>query len=1064
MVSRFEWLIERCRRTVAASILVTLFALSSFAGAGVLIDEDFDAVPDGEKPAAAHTAGTLICWEGDAPGQLGKVAVTSTQHAGPKGKALSIARATPSTTRGPVLDGHWTAPTAGVVQVQWQFMTPASDISSMTFIGGIWPEAAAIFIVEGGKFRVQDAAGDQDRSLIAPAYNANQWYIARCDLNTAKRTFDFYLDDHLVLRNRPFQSGNKSIGTFHVTGDLSTVKRDPTVPVLYIDGVFVASAPTAQSLPATRPARVRSITPQKAGLDLYSPREQIAWNIALAGDVTGTQLVWQVRDWNEVAYVGAPMGAGPEPVRLVYAPDRCGWFELSVALQDARGNTVDEQRRCFSVESAAKSSGRYMRYGVCSHTPDRTSGPELEKEVELMAALGIDIVRNDLYWGQIQPDGGTWDYHRFDNYLTALESHGIEVDAVLGYSPQWASTAEAGSSYEIWANKAPRLDAYLAYVRKSVERYKGRMRYWEIWNEPDIAFWKSSTEEYLQLFSAASREIKQTNPQALVLNGGFAMVSRAPNPDFLEVFPKAADKSNWDIWVYHDYLTFADMFVRNDLSRRLSQSAGLSLPVWVNETGYLSMWPGEERTEAITLVKKYAMAPALGIAAYLWYDLRDDGLDANDPEHHFGLVHNNYQPKPAYPAYQRVIRELAGRRFVARLTDVPDGTYAVVYAGEGADAEHVMVLWREGKGRTTPLWVSCAGSVNWACDVMGNDVNTVPYAAGAIVSVGDAPIYVHLRSNELTAQVRPVVSLPERLVLIPDVPGELAIQVSNPTAVEARLSLSLRSDMSQVRLTPAEADLTIAPGQTATYRARAEQKAGEPAAYGKIKVQLTDRESKKTLYATVAAATAMPVPHLTSPSATQIPAGEGLRLILDSRESIHNLFEADPTANMKWGGAQDLSATARLACDASGLLVEVVAQDDVHCQESRGEKIWSGDCLQVAIDASESGRDYLEAGIALLADGTGDGWIYHKPTASKITLGQMGAQFPALVSREGTYTTYRLKVPWASLGLASAPAAGFRFSFIVNDNDGKGRKQWVQLTPGIGETKDPSQYRVFVCR
>jgi hypothetical protein len=42
--------------------------------------------------------------------------------------------------------------------------------------------------------------------------------------------------------------------------------------------------------------------------------------------------------------------------------------------------------------------------------------------------------------------------------------------------------------------------------------------------------------------------------------------------------------------------------------------------------------------------------------------------------------------------------------------------------------------------------------------------------------------------------------------------------------------------------------------------------------------------------------------------------------------------------------------------------------------------------------------------------------------------------------------------------IAKAIRQGCRMSLLVNDNDGAGRKGWLEWTPGIGQTKDPSQY------
>jgi len=38
------------------------------------------------------------------------------------------------------------------------------------------------------------------------------------------------------------------------------------------------------------------------------------------------------------------------------------------------------------------------------------------------------------------------------------------------------------------------------------------------------------------------------------------------------------------------------------------------------------------------------------------------------------------------------------------------------------------------------------------------------------------------------------------------------------------------------------------------------------------------------------------------------------------------------------------------------------------------------------------------------------------------------------------------------------------FSFLVNDNDGTGRKGWIEWTPGIGASKDPTRFAALILR
>lgn len=67
------------------------------------------------------------------------------------------------------------------------------------------------------------------------------------------------------------------------------------------------------------------------------------------------------------------------------------------------------------------------------------------------------------------------------------------------------------------------------------------------------------------------------------------------------------------------------------------------------------------------------------------------------------------------------------------------------------------------------------------------------------------------------------------------------------------------------------------------------------------------------------------------------------------------------------------------------------------------------------------------------------------------------------VIREKDETVYEIRIPLAALGIGrQALRDGFRFNLIVNDNDGQGRKGWIQVAPGLGGNKDAEQYPFVV--
>lgn len=169
-------------------------------------------------------------------------------------------------------------------------------------------------------------------------------------------------------------------------------------------------------------------------------------------------------------------------------------------------------------------------------------------------------------------------------------------------------------------------------------------------------------------------------------------------------------------------------------------------------------------------------------------------------------------------------------------------------------------------------------------------------------------------------------------------------------------------------------------------------------------------------------------------------------------------FEADTVRNDSWEGEKDLSAFGYLSWDESNLYLAVDVTDDAQSQPGTGFDIWAGDSIQFAIGAAYETGDapgsYNEAGIAL-----GDaGQVLRWRWIATPGLAADGSFAPnAAVSRQEGETIYEASIPWEELGIDSSRAANglkLKFSLLVNDNDGGGRKGWVEYNGGIGTAKD----------
>jgi hypothetical protein len=59
-----------------------------------------------------------------------------------------------------------------------------------------------------------------------------------------------------------------------------------------------------------------------------------------------------------------------------------------------------------------------------------------------------------------------------------------------------------------------------------------------------------------------------------------------------------------------------------------------------------------------------------GVTDYRWFDLRDHNTSSSNFQHHYGVLRDDYSPKPAFEAYRRLVNELALREADAGLGPV----------------------------------------------------------------------------------------------------------------------------------------------------------------------------------------------------------------------------------------------------------------------------------------------------------------------------------------------------------------------------------------------------------
>ncbi|MGN8048198.1 sugar-binding protein [Curtobacterium sp. 22159] len=157
-----------------------------------------------------------------------------------------------------------------------------------------------------------------------------------------------------------------------------------------------------------------------------------------------------------------------------------------------------------------------------------------------------------------------------------------------------------------------------------------------------------------------------------------------------------------------------------------------------------------------------------------------------------------------------------------------------------------------------------------------------------------------------------------------------------------------------------------------------------------------------------------------------------------------------------YGGAADLSGDFWLTHDDDRLYLTVAVTDDVHHATATADQIWQNDSVQYAVSAGTPGEasSWDEIGASLVGTDVAT-WRWSGPAVGPLPDGAVA------ISRAGTVTTYEAEMSWADLGID--PSGGLvSFSMVVNDNDGAGRKGYIEWASGIGNGKDSALFRGFV--
>jgi len=289
---------------------------------------------------------------------------------------------------------------------------------------------------------------------------------------------------------------------------------------------------------------------------------------------------------------------------------------------------------------------------------------KIEQSADLMKEAGIGFVRIDFLWADIEPMPEEFDFEKYDMVIDIIRKRGISVLGILHYNPLWNGNP--------W-NQAPDAESYVNYAIKTVEHFKARVKYWEIWNEPDEPeYWipQDGMKTYTGLLKKVYPAIKKCDPSCKILMGGISNNI----PGSLEKIYNNNGKDYFDIVNIHPFVDPSSPDALGALSDvyksvidTMERYGDSNKSIWFTEIGCpgvknplkrLGWWFGQGPSEDVqsqwvdTIYSNCLEWP--GVQKIFWAFFRDTDRHFKSAVDYFGLIRNDFSRKPAFYSYKKI--------------------------------------------------------------------------------------------------------------------------------------------------------------------------------------------------------------------------------------------------------------------------------------------------------------------------------------------------------------------------------------------------------------------------
>jgi len=341
-------------------------------------------------------------------------------------------------------------------------------------------------------------------------------------------------------------------------------------------------------------------------------------------------------------------------------------------------------------------------------------------------------------WAQTETSNGTYNWVNLDNFVNSARASGQKVLYTFSETPQWATTDTNVDAYGyVGGNGVPsNISYWTSFVTAVVNRYKGEISAYEIWNEPNTEFWDGTATQMAQMETTAAPIIHSTDSSALVTCAAYSINNSPQNLVDCEQYFAAGGGSDSDVLAFHLYdSTPEDDIPCINAIKSLAAAYGYSSkPIWNTETGWgdsgqTTGWdPQPMASTAAFVPRSYVLDWVMGITNFDWYAWNDAG--------NVGVSENSGDDwtvlTPGAVSYQQVESWLNGVTVTSCALDGNGNWVAKTSSSSGITG---WIVWNNDASYNYPVPSGATTEYDTAGDV-------ISLSGVSAVTVGGTPIYI----------------------------------------------------------------------------------------------------------------------------------------------------------------------------------------------------------------------------------------------------------------------------------------------------------------------------------